>query len=59
MKETTEENSSKIENLNSDLEKKKREIIDLSEKIRMVELEIKNKRDVMQGSIKKEVYITL
>jgi hypothetical protein len=45
LKDITEENSNKINNLNSEIEKKKREIIDLSERIRQVEQDIRQRRE--------------
>ncbi len=38
--------------MNSQLEKKKREIVDLSERIRLIELDINERRDQVQKNIK-------
>lgn len=43
-----------LNELNSTLEKKKREIIDLSERIRDMELEIKRKRSDLDRESRKE-----
>ena len=45
LNEITQSNNDKIGELNSELEKKKREIIDLSERIKLLDNEIKEKRE--------------
>ena len=51
--EETQQNNQRISDLNSELEKKKREIIDLSERIRIIELDIKSRRENIENNTKK------
>jgi len=51
LNEKTQVNTEKINDLNSDLEEKRREIFELSEKINILDNDIKNKRENINAKV--------